>query len=274
MRTGLGLPSTDAKAPAKGRCFGVVAVLMLGLAVSACVGSGQLANLTETARPSIAFESIDGPPSAVVPRFVAMLKDEAAQHQITVGSPAEVNYRLRGYLAVQSDDGTAANPDTSAPNPASSTNSIRDSITSSISWTLDVYDGDQHRVIRLSGREKAADRPWAATDDPALRRVARAGMDQLAAFLATSRAPAPGGPAPAPQRNAWGGWLDDWTPEAAGIFRIFGREPARPATAAETRVQPPADDVPLPRGRPAPAARVASGAAIASATGDPTENSR
>ena len=111
MRTGLGLPSTDAKAPAKGRCFGVVAVLVLGLAVSACVGSGQLANLTETARPSIAFESIDGPPSAVVPRFVTMLKDEAAQHQITVGSPGEVNYRLRGHLAVQSDDGTA-NPDT------------------------------------------------------------------------------------------------------------------------------------------------------------------
>jgi hypothetical protein len=260
MRTGLGLPSTDAKAPAKGRCSGVVAVLVLGLAVSACVGSGQLANLTETARPSIAFESIDGPPSAVVPRFVTMLKDEAAQHQITVGSPGEVNYRLRGHLAVQSDDGTA-NPDTS--------------ITSSITWTLDVYDGDQPRVIRLSGREKAADRPWAAIDDPALRRVARAGMDQLAAFLATSRTPAPGGPAPAPQRNAWGsGWLDDWTPEAAGIFRIFGREPARPATAAETRVQPPADDVPLPRGRPAPAAGVASGAAIASATGDRAENSR
>jgi hypothetical protein len=95
MRTGLGLPSTDAKTPAKGRCFGVVAVLVLGLAVSACVGSGQLANLTETARPSIAFESIGGPPSAVVPRFVAMLKDEASQHQITVGSPGEVNYRLR-----------------------------------------------------------------------------------------------------------------------------------------------------------------------------------
>ena len=267
MGTGLGLPSTNVKAPAKGRRFGGIAVLVLGLAVSACVGTGQLANLTETARPSIAIESIDGPPSAVVPRFVALLKEEAAQHQITVGSPGEVNYRLRGYLAVQSDDGTPANPDTISSNPAS--------ITSSITWTLDVYDGDQHRVIRLSGREKAADRPWAATDDPALRRVARAGMDQLAAFLATTRAPAVAGPGAAPQRAASGsGWLDDWTPEAAGIFRIFGREPSRPATAAETRVQPPADDVPLPRGRPAPAAGVAPGAAIASATRDPAENSR
>jgi len=29
MRTGLGLPSTNAKTPAKGRCFGGIAVLVL-----------------------------------------------------------------------------------------------------------------------------------------------------------------------------------------------------------------------------------------------------
>jgi hypothetical protein len=192
MQTGLGLPSTSAKAGSKGRCFGGIAVVLLGLVVSACVSTGQLANLTETARPSIAFGSIDGPPSAVVPRFVTMLKEEAAQHQITVGSPGEVNYRLRGYLAVQSEGGT----------------------------------------------------------------------------------PSAGGPVAAPQRTVSApGWLDDWTPEASGIFRIFGREPPGPATAAEARVRPPADDVPLPRGRPAPGGS-ASGAAIASATGDPAENSR
>ena len=261
MQTGLGLPSTSAKAGSNGRCFGGIAVVLLGLAVSACVSTGQLANLTETARPSIAFESIDGPPSAVVPRFVTMLKEEAAQHQITVGSPGEVNYRLRGYLAVQSEGGKTAN-----------TNSTS-SDTTSIAWTLDVYDGDQHRLIRLSGKE-VADRLWAANDDPALRRVARAGMDQVAAFLATSRTPSAGGPVAAPQRTVSApGWLDDWTPEASGIFRIFGREPPGPATAAEARVQPPADAVPLPRGRPAPGGS-ASGAAIASATGDPAENSR
>lgn len=270
MQTGLGLPSTSTKAGSKGRCFGSIAVLLLGLAVSACVGTGQLANLTETARPSsIAFESIDGTPSAVVPRLVTILKEEAAQRQITVGSPGEVNYRLRGYLAVRDDDGKTANTSSST---RSDTPSATTSIMTSIAWTLDVYDGDQHRVIRLSGEEKVVDRLSAATDDQALRRVARAGMDQLAAFLATSRAPAAG--TVIPQRTASGsGWLDDWTPEASGIFRIFGREPSRPATADEARLQPPADDVPLPRGRPAPAG-VASASAIASASGDPAQNAR
>ena len=230
-----------------------------GLAVSACVGSGQLANLTETARPSIAIELIEGAPSAVVPTFVTILKDEAAQHQIAVGAPGEVNYRLRGHLAVRDDEGKrrmrARQPPDATPRPRTRS-----------AWTLDVYDGDQHRVIRLSGEEKAADRLGAAGDDPVLRRAARAGMDQLAAFLATSRTPSAAAPAVAPQRTGLGsGWLDDWTPEASGIFRLFGREPSRPA--AETRVPSPADDVPLPRGRPAPAD-------VASVTGDRAENDR
>ena len=115
MRTGLGLPSTEREGAGQGRCFGVVAVLDAGTGGLGLRGSSQLANLTETARPSIAFESIDGPPSAVVPRFVAMLKDEAAQHQITVGSAGRGSITgCADTFAVQSDDGTAANPDTSA----------------------------------------------------------------------------------------------------------------------------------------------------------------
>src|ERR1700704_3730771 len=76
---------------------------------------------------------------------------------------------MRGYLAVQSEGGKTAN-----------TNSTS-SDTTSIAWTLDVYDGDQHRLIRLSGKE-VADRLWAANDDPALRRVARAGKGQSHGF--------------------------------------------------------------------------------------------
>ena len=178
MGTGLGLPSTDAKAPAKGRCFGVVAVLVLGLAVSACVGSGQLANLTETARPTIAIESIEAPPSTDVPRFVTMLKDEAAQRRIAASAPSEANYRLHGYLDARTDNTAAPAPRAAAASEATS-----------IAWMLDVYDGDQHRLVRLSGEEKIAGRASASTDDQALRRIARAGMDQFAAFLATSRTP-------------------------------------------------------------------------------------
>ena len=143
-----------------------------------------------------------------------------------------------------------------------------------MAWTLDLYDGDAHRVVRLSGEEKAGDGLGAAADEQLFRRVARAGMDQVAAFVATNRAPPAVAAAPAPPRAAAsGGWLDDWTPEASGIFRIFGRGPSRTATAAEAKIHAPADDVPLPRGRPAPA-DAPSSAAIALATADPTRNPR
>ena len=245
--------------PSKRRWFGSIAVLVLGLVVSACVSGGQLANLTETAGSMIAIESIGAPPSTDVARFVTMLKDEAAQRRIAAGAPSEANYRLHGYLDARTDN-TAA-PAARATTPSETT---------SIAWMLDVYDGEQHRLVRLSGEEKIAGPASASTDDQALRRIARAGMDQLAAFLATSRAPSTAAAvAAAPPRTA-AGWLDDWTPEASGIFRIFGREPSPPATAAEARVHAPADDVPLPRGRPA----APPSAAVAIATADPAENAR
>jgi hypothetical protein len=256
MQTGC-LRSARATVPSKRHCFGSIAVLALGLAASACVSGGQLANLTATARPTIAIESIEAPPSTDVPRFVTMLKDEAAQRRIAADAPSEANYRLHGYLAARTDNTAAPAARATAP-----------SETTSIAWMLDVYDCDQHRLVRLSGEETIAGRASASTEDQALRRIARAGMDQLAAFLATSRAPSTAAAvAAAPPRTA-AGWLDDWTPEASGIFRIFGREPSPPA--AEARVPAPADDIPLPRGRPA----APPSTAVAIATADPAENAR
>ena len=250
MQTGPCLRSARATTPGKRQCFGSIAVLMLGLAVSACVNGGQLAKFTETPRPVIAIESIGAPPSTDVPRFVAMLEEEAAQRQIVAGAASEANYRLHGYLAARTDNTAASAARATAP-----------AQTTSITWMLDVYDSDQHRLVRLSGEETMAGPASASIDDPALRRIARSGMDQLAAFLATSRAPATAATAPAPRTAA--GWLDDWTPEASGIFRLFGRAPSPTATAAEARVHAPADDIPLPRGRPAapPSTAVASATA-------------
>jgi Rieske Fe-S protein len=60
---------------------------------------------------------------------------------------------------------------------------------------------------------------------------------QFAAFVSSARPPAaaPVAAAPAPQQaSSTFGWLDDWTPEASGIFRIFRREPSRlPEMAAD-----------------------------------------
>ena len=230
-----------------------IGVLLLGLAVSGCVGSGQIANLIETRRATVAFESIDGPPPAVFHKLVKSLKDEAGARQISVVAPSEANYRLRGYLA------------THAEVSATST-------TTSISWALDVYDADQHRAFRLSGEEKTAGRQWAGADDQVLARIARAGMERFAVFVATARPQSAATVTSAslsPQRTSSAlDWIDDWAPESSGIFRIFRHEPSRPAEiAADAGAPLPPDQVPLPKGRPAPAGGT-SGAAFAFAPED------
>jgi hypothetical protein len=201
----------------------------LGLAASGCVGTGQIANLADT-RTTVAFESIDGPPPAVFHKFVASLKQESLARQITVVPSSEANYRLRGYLAAHdADDATA------------------------VAWVLDVYDANERRAFRLSGEEKTSGRGWAGADDRLLSRIAGAGMQQFATFAAAAGAPAGTvAAAPTPPRSTTFGWLDDWAPEASGIFRILRREPSRPEIAADAGTPVPADEVPLPRRRPAP----------------------
>ena len=245
MQGGLGRPAARAAKAGIDRLVGVVGVLLTGLAVSACVNTGQIANLTEARRVTIAFESIDGPPPAVFRKFVQSLKDEAGSRQIAVVSPGEANYRLRGYLAAHGGDGAT-----------------------SVAWVLDIYDSGQRRAFRLSGEEKAPVRAggnWAAADDQVLARIARTGMERFTVFLATAGASprVATASAPAQRTSSVVGWLDDWTPESSGIFRIFKREPTRTAEmAADAGAALPANAVPLPRGRPAPAG-VASGAVFA-----------
>src|SRR5438067_2379549 len=82
----------------------------------------------------------------------------------------------------------------------------------------------RRRAFRLSGEDKGAAGPnaWAAADDQTLRRIAQTGIEQIALFIATARPPS--GPATAeapaapPRRSSTFAWLDDWTPEASGIF--------------------------------------------------------
>ena len=94
---------------------------------------------------------------------------------------------------------------------------------------------------------------------------------QFAAFVSSARPPAaaPVAAAPAPQQaSSTFGWLDDWTPEASGIFRIFRREPSRlPEMAADAGSPVPPVEVPVPRGRPAPAG-TPSGSVLAFASED------
>jgi hypothetical protein len=237
MQGGIRQPAASAGQVGYDRRYSRVGVLLLGLAVSACASGAQLENLSQAPRGTIAFESIDGPPPAVSHKFVSNLKEEAGARRIAVVPPGEANYRLRGYLAAHEDQAGSAG--------------------TSISWALDAYDSNQRRAFRLSGEEKTTGRMWAAADDQLLQKIARAGMEKFVVLSATarptSRSAATAAPPPQRTTSTALGWLDDWAPEASGIFRILRREPARgPEIAADAGPQLPPDEVPLPRGRPAP----------------------
>ena len=116
------------------------------------------------ASPTIAFDSIDGPPVGVFNRMVDNLSAEAQARQLAIASrEGAANYRVRGYLAAQVIRGQTH-----------------------ISWVWDVYDDDRLRVLRMTGEEaggRGGSDPWSVADEAMLRRIARTSMDRLAAYL-------------------------------------------------------------------------------------------
>ena len=186
------------------RLAGKAAVPMAGLCALALAGCNENAPANvAAAQPrgaTVAFESIDGLPAAQFHRLVADLNNEAQMRRLAVLSREQPSaYRVRGYLAAGVEQGATT-----------------------ISWVWDVFDGQEHRTLRIAGEERAKAAPhegWAAADDALLRRIATTSMDQLAAFLTSTAAlPATATPAGEPQL-AFG--PDRSSPEAAGIFRIF-----------------------------------------------------
>lgn len=144
------------------RSFGVGALALLA---AGCATDGRQAGAAPGgAGVSVAFESIDGPPPPVFKALVARLNQEAdARHVPVVTREGYARYRVRGYVAA----------------------SVVKKQTI-LSWVWDVYDGETRRVARLAGEEKAgaAGRDaWSAANDAVLGRIARSGMEQLAAFL-------------------------------------------------------------------------------------------
>jgi hypothetical protein len=164
--------------------LGIGMLVLLGFGAVGCSSAPQasIAPATATAHgPTVAFDSIDGPPQSIFNRLVQNLGDEAVARQLAVVSrqgPAQ--YRVRGYLV---------------PLVAGKHR------TTVISWVWDVYGADQQRVLRISGEEPGSGSgrgTWAAADDGVLHRIATNSMDRLAAFLAAPDvAPPPGPAAPA-----------------------------------------------------------------------------
>jgi hypothetical protein len=208
------------------------------LTLCACTTDGQTTALGLQPRSAtVAFESIDGPPSGQFYKLVQNLNDEAQAHQLAVISrerPAA--YHVRGYLAAKVVKGRTT-----------------------IAWVWDVFDANDRRALRISGEEAASGRhhdAWAAADDAMLHRIARTSTDQLAGFLISPDATAQAAPAPTTIAEVG----QESSPEAAGIFRIFhaqadpmpGGATASPAAAA------PLEAVPLPRRKPTLAAAMST----------------
>jgi len=253
--------------------IGMIVVAALAASAGGCSSLPQSArmSLASAAAPGAtgAFESIDGPPPEVFRKLVASLNDEAGARKIAVVSrDSAATYRVRGYVSalVERDKTTFA-------------------------WVWDVYDTDKRRTQRLSGEEagpaihvrnarsalaarsaanaRAAAGAWAGADDQVVRRMAQSGMDQMAAFLNSGAAPV-AAPVQEPSLLTLVSGRDD-SPEAAGIFRLFGSSPETPAAsppppAEEAEAPPPAAAKPAKSAKPKTRTAHATAAAPAAAT--------
>ncbi len=157
----------------------LAAAIALGGCASSGGANGAFAMASAGDSPTIAFESIDGPPPQVFERMVSVLDSESKLRSLAIVSrEGSAAYRVRGYLSAQVVHGHTV-----------------------IAWVWDVYDRDQQRALRLSGEEaagKAGRDPWAAADDIVLRKIAQAGLSGLSSMI--NGAPtdtAPASPAPA-----------------------------------------------------------------------------
>lgn len=136
-----------------------------GCAGGGATGSGSYAMATSAGGgPTVAFESIDGPPPQVFERMVGVLDSESKLRNLSIVSrEGGASYRVRSYLSAQVVRGKTV-----------------------IAWVWDVYDNNQQRALRLSGEEpagKAGRDAWAAADDMVLRKIAQAGLSGLSSMI-------------------------------------------------------------------------------------------
>jgi hypothetical protein len=148
-----------------------IAALLLTIAcgLGGCATSGGPADSFAmaggpSAGPTVAFESVDGPPPQIFDRLVSVLDSESKLRNLSIVSrEGTAAYRVRSYLSAQVSRGRTT-----------------------IAWVWDVYDQNQQRALRLSGEEpggKAGRDPWTAADDLVLRKIAQAGLSGLSTMV-------------------------------------------------------------------------------------------
>ena len=150
----------------------LLALCAVACMVAGCAGGGAMTAVStgQSFGPTVAFESVDGPPPQVFERLVRALEAESGPRSFTVVSrEAQASYRVRSYLSAQVRRGQTV-----------------------IAWVWDVYDRDQERAMRLSGEEPAGKSrdAWAMADDQMMRRIAVAGLNGLNGLI-NGTAPGP-----------------------------------------------------------------------------------
>ena|SRR5947209_1456907 len=163
--TVLGAVRVSPSAPRAARAMLLLVIACgLGACASGGAGNGSFAMASAGAEPTVAFESIDGPPPQVFDRMVSVLDSESKLRSLSIASrEGSATYRVRSYLSAQVNRGRSV-----------------------IAWVWDVYDRDQQRALRLSGEEpggKVGRDPWAAADYLLLRKIAQAGLSGLSAMV-------------------------------------------------------------------------------------------
>jgi hypothetical protein len=178
-------------------------LLAVACGLGGCAGGGAASGSLAMASgggPTVAFESIDGPPPQVFDRMVSVLDSETKLRNLSIVSrEGSASYRVRSYLAAQVSRGRTT-----------------------IAWVWDVYDRDQQRALRLSGEEptgKAGRDAWAAVDDLLLRRIAQAGLSGLSGMI-NGTAPADAPPVTAPDRRGPAVASADAPAPALDAFRV------------------------------------------------------
>jgi hypothetical protein len=175
------LPASSLQAP---RAMIAAVLLVVASALGGCAGGGatgssSYAMASTGSGPTVAFESIDGPPPQVFDRMVSVLDSESKLRNLSIVSrEGGASYRVRSYLSAQVVRGKTV-----------------------IAWVWDVYDNNQQRTLRLSGEEaagKAGRDAWTAADDLVLRKIAQAGLSGLSGMVNGTPDAAP---APAPERR-------------------------------------------------------------------------
>jgi hypothetical protein len=171
-----------------------------GLGGCASGGAGSDSFAMASSGPTVAFESIDGPPPPVFERMVNVLDSESKLRNLSIVSrEGSASYRVRSYFSAQVSRGRAT-----------------------IAWVWDVYDRDQQRALRLSGEEpagKAGRDAWAGADDLLLRKIAQAGLSGLSGMI-NGTAPAEPPPAPAPGQRGPAIASAEPSAPASGAFSV------------------------------------------------------